>query len=125
MDQRIVEFLKSNRVAVLATPHASAMHFTYDENNSVIHFITTKGSRKLMNLDEASVVVGFSEQEWVTVQMDGKIEMVESTQSIRDLILLKYPEDAKYMDTDAVFLKFTPTWWRYSDYKNNLFLENK
>lgn len=125
MEQKIVDFLKTNRIAVLATPHASAMHFTFDEKNFVIYFITAKGSRKLKNLGEASVVVGFSEQEWISVQLDGRIEIVTETKLAKELILSKYPEDAKHMHDDTVFLKFTPTWWRYSDFNNKIFLENK
>lgn len=125
MDQRIIDFLKTNRIAILATPHASAMHFTFDEKAFVFYFITAKDSRKLKNLGEASVVIGFSEQEWITVQLDGTLEAVEGIQTLKDLILAKYPEDVKHMNRETVFLKFTPTWWRYSDFKNEVFLENK
>jgi uncharacterized protein YhbP (UPF0306 family) len=125
MDQIIHDFLAKERVCVLATPHASAMHFTFDESSNVIYLMTRKGSRKLERLELASLVVGFSEQEWITVQLDGKIETILGTESIKNLILKKYPEEFKHMNEETVFLAFSPTWWRYSDLKNNLLLENK
>lgn len=125
MDQRIIDFLTKERVCVLATPHASAMHFTFDKSSNEIYLMTSKGSRKLERLELASLVVGFSEKDWITVQFDGKLEIISGTDEIKNQILTKYPEDAKHMHEDTVFLKFTPTWWRYSDFNNKIFLENK
>ncbi|MBI5358257.1 pyridoxamine 5'-phosphate oxidase family protein [Candidatus Amesbacteria bacterium] len=122
MDQRIIDFLTKERVCVLATPYASATHFTFDQGSTLIYFVTHRGSKKLENLGSASVVIGFSEQDWITVQFDGKIEIIVGTDEIKNKILAKYPEDVKHMDEESVFLRFTPTWWRYSDYKNNIFL---
>lgn len=121
MDQKIIDFLSKERMAALSiclpdgTPHASAMHFVYKEG--VIYFSTHNNSKKVTGLtsSKASVTVGFSEQDWVTVQIDGNIEI---TPDGKDLILEKYPESVKFMDANTIFLKFTPTWWRYSDYKS-------
>lgn len=120
MDQKIVDFLGKERMAVLAialadgTPHTAAMHFVFKDG--VIYFSTHSNSRKMQGLAsaKASVTVGFNEQEWLTLQMDGTIE---KTAEGKDLILAKYPETAKYMDESAIFLKFTPTWHRYTNFK--------
>jgi len=121
MDQKIIDFLTKERMAALSiclsdgTPHTSAMHFVY--NNGTIYFSTHNTSKKATGLttSKASVTVGFSEQNWVTVQLDGTAEI---TTDGKDLILGKYPESIKFMDANTIFLKFTPVWWRYSDFKS-------
>lgn len=128
MDQKVVDFLISERMSVMAVdlpsgaPHASAMHFVWQDG--VLYFCTHSNSRKLTGLTAGqapgSVVVGFSETDWVTVQLDGQIAEIESgaeKETAKSLILSKYPESSKYMDKTAVFLKFTPLWWRYTDFK--------
>lgn len=123
MDQKVVDFLNSERVAVLATmladgtPHTSAMHFIY--HDSALYFSTQPASRKakdLSGITKASVTVGFSEKDWITIQLDGTLEKSEFSE---ELHVAKYPEDAKHIGGDAIFLKFTPIWWRYTDFKTN------
>lgn len=133
-----MEFLAKERMSVMAVdlpsgaPHASAMHFVY--HDEVLHFCTHSRGRKLTGLmsgaSPGSVVVGFSEADWVTVQLDGQIQKIDSPaekEEVKRLILAKYPESTKYMDESAVFLKFTPTWWRYTDFKTAppTIMENK
>lgn len=130
MDQRIPNFLEYQKMSVLAivlengTPHTAAMHFVYHEG--FIYFSTHKGSRKLQKVEtertKASLTVGFSEQEWITAQFEGEIEKTDIR--AKEIMLSKYPDDIKHFDQDTVFLKFTPTWWRYSDFKNNVYLES-
>lgn len=128
MDRKVVDFLTSERMSVMAVdlpsgaPHASAMHFVFQDG--VLYFCTHSGSRKLAGLapgqTPGSVVVGFSEADWVTVQLDGQIQKIElptEREAVKRLIVIKYPESSKYMDETAVFLKFTSTWWRYTDFK--------
>lgn len=129
MDQRVADFLVKERMSVMAVdlpsgaPHASAMHFVFQDG--ILYFCTHSNSRKLAGLasgsTSGSVVVGFSEQDWVTVQLDGQIQKIElptEKEAIKRLIVVKYPESSKYMDETAVFLKFTPTWWRFTDFKS-------
>lgn len=134
MDPKVLEFLKNNTMSVLAmqladgAPHTAAMHFAHQDGS--LYLSTRSTSKKASGLvsgkAKASITVGISEEEWVTLQMDGEVEKVEE-QPAKDIILAKYPEDAKHFDATAIFLKFTPTWWRYSDYKTQppIFLENK
>ncbi len=131
MEQKILEFLSTHRVCSLTTllkdgtPHAAAVHYSHNVEPLELFFSTDKTSKKCQDLltgnsTKASVVVGFSEEEWKTLQMDGKLRAVAGTdelQHIHPLHYLKHPEAAKYKnDPDTIFLKFTPTWWRYSDY---------
>lgn len=126
MDPKIVEYLEKERMCVLATvlangtPHAAAMHFVYQ--NEALFFSTHFGNRKLEGLNagrsQASVCVGFSETDWATLQMDGQIEKTDPVFA-KSLVLSKYPESEKHMDDQTVFLKFTPSWWRFMDYKVN------
>lgn len=130
MDQKIIDFLHKERMAILAvslpdgTPHTAAMHFVYQDG--VIYFSTHNSSKKATGLtsSKASITVGFNEQDWITLQLDGQIE---KTTEGKDLINAKYPENAKYMDENSIFLKFTPIWWRYSDFKSQppIFLTNE
>ena len=130
MDQGVVDFLTNERMSVMAVdlpsgaPHASAMHFVFQDG--ILYFCTHSGSRKLAGLKSGSalgsVVIGFSEQNWVTVQLDGQIQKIDSPtekEAIKRLIVAKYPESSKYMDETAVFLKFTPSWWRYTDFNTH------
>ena len=68
----------------------------------------------------ASVVVGFSEEEMITLQMDGNCEMVTDK---KELIIFKnnhyqkIPDAKEYeSDPETVFIKFIPHRWQYSDY---------
>lgn len=128
MDQRIIDFLNSERVAVLAVvladgiPHTSAMHFIY--HDGALYFSTQPTSRKakdLRGITKASVTVGFSEKDWITVQLDGTVEKAEFAEKFH---VAKYPEDAEHIGGKAIFIKFTPTWYRYSDFNNDLFLSS-
>ncbi|HXH26957.1 MAG TPA: hypothetical protein VNG90_03600, partial [Candidatus Acidoferrum sp.] len=69
---------------------------------------------------KASVVVGLSEEEWITLQMDGEVAAItdpaqlEAAQAIH---YAKHPNSAQYKDDpETMFLRFTPNWWRYTDF---------
>lgn len=127
MDQRAVDFLTKETMAVLAivlpngSVHTAAMHFVY--RDGAVYFSTHDTSKKAQGLTtaSASITVGFDEQTWITLQMDGKIE---KTGDEKDLILGKYPDMANRLTEHSVYLKFTPTWHRYSDFKNNIITES-
>lgn len=126
MDQKIIDFLTHERMAVLGivlpdgSVHTAAMHFVDQEGT--FYFSTHDASRKVQGLTKAaaSMTVGFSEETWVTMQMDGTIE---KTDDQKTLILSKYPDMEKRLDEHSIYLKFIPTWYRYSDFKNNIITE--
>jgi general stress protein 26 len=134
MDKKIFSFLKKHRVGALTTvlkngtPHAAALHFSHREEPFELYFSTENTSKKCEDLltgkrGNASFVVGLSEEEWITLQMDGEIVIVSDKNELADIQKIhykKHPSSEKYKDEPAtVFLKFTPKWWRYTDYNTD------
>lgn len=132
VEQKVVDFLTSERVCVLAvmlpdgSPHVAAMHYSHTPEPLVIYIQTENTSRKCQGLLSgqavaASVVVGFNEQEMVTLQMDGQICLVTDQSKLPDIHQVhyaKHPQAKQYKsDPTTVFLAFTPSRWRLTDYK--------
>lgn len=134
MDSKITEFLKNHNVCSLTTllpdgsPHAAAIHYSHSENPFVFYFSTENTSRKCEGLlkgevVKGAVVVGLSEEEWITLQMNGVVQGVFDKKELENVHRVhygKHPNSEKYKDEPAtIFLKFTPTWWRYTDYNSD------
>ncbi len=132
MDERVVKFLKRHRIAVLTTlvaggqPHSASLHYAFNQNPFYLVFWTGSGTRKLNNMQEnksskGSVVIGFSEEEWLTMQMEGEVKWITDANEQNEIwpcYAEKYDERKEYKDTqDSALLKFTPAWWRYSEVK--------
>lgn len=138
MDTRILDFLEKERVCVLATtlsdgsPHTAALHFSIQADPFCFYFSVDSTSRKyqaLLNVDlvKGSITVGFSEVDWITLQMDGIVEKVgtEELARVQKGHYAKNPGSEEHKDIPTtVFIKFTPTWYRYSDFNNDLFLSS-
>lgn len=131
-DPKIGEFLTKDRVCSLTTllpdgsPHASALHFSHSTDPFVLYFSVEKTCRKCEALLDgksvkASVVVGFSEVEWLTLQMDGEVRAILDVSELttaQQVHYAKIKEAEKYKDDPTtIFLVFTPTWLRYTDFK--------
>lgn len=130
MDAKIIEFLEKERISVLTTlledgsPHSATMVFVFDKNTNEIYFLTDKTSKKCALLRNgtfvrASVVLGFNEQEMVTLQMDGEVKVIapDLVEKVRGLYLAKYPDHKRYDNESSEYLVFKPSWWRYTDFK--------
>lgn len=132
MDQRILDLLSKEKVSALSvclpdgTCHAAAMHFSHIPKPLTIYIQTENTSRKMQGIKSgqpvaASVVVGFSEEEMKTLQMDGQIQLITDAAKLPDIHKIhyaKHPQAEQYKsDPGTVFLAFTPTWYRYTDYK--------
>jgi nitroimidazol reductase NimA-like FMN-containing flavoprotein (pyridoxamine 5'-phosphate oxidase superfamily) len=87
--QRIYNFLKQNRVGVLATvdldnnPHASAIYYAID-STFVVSFLTKAKTKKHANLEHnnRAMLVVYEEKTQTTVQISGKAsEITDSRQS--------------------------------------------
>jgi uncharacterized protein YhbP (UPF0306 family) len=130
MNQEILEYIKSQRISVLAierpdgSVHAATIHFAHSENPFVFFFVTERGSRKCEGLldketQKASLVIGFDESNMKTFQADGEVKLVteEYGSLFSTTYLGKFPDREKRMD-DArnAFLVFIPTWWRFTDW---------
>ncbi len=130
MDQKLLDFLQSERVGVLAveqldgSPHAATVHFAHTEDPFVLYFETNKNSKKAQKIMtqkyvSASFVVGTSESVMKTAQLDGKIRLITpQEQSTHETVYLgKFPEKKeKLTNADIIRLVFIPTWWRFSDF---------
>ncbi|MBI4129893.1 pyridoxamine 5'-phosphate oxidase family protein [Candidatus Roizmanbacteria bacterium] len=133
-DKQIIDFLTKQRVSVLTTllkdgsPHAAALHYSHKINPLELYFSTENTSVKCQALLEGnsvkgSVVIGFSEEEWITLQMDGEVTAIFDTDKLKAAQAIHYPKHpkaAQYKDDPAtIFLKFIPNWWRYTDYNTD------
>lgn len=131
MDSTIIEFLKQNRICCLSIQlpdgslHAATLHYSHNDEPLTIITSTKNTSRKVQGLlkgevQQASLVVGFSEEEWKTLQMDGEVravhESVELTKA-KETHFTKYPDAKRYESPESIFLSFSPKWWRYTDFK--------
>lgn len=124
MQQEALDFLKTQRVGVLAikmpdgTPHGATLHFANREDPLTFIFLTTPTYRKVEPLRKgesaASFVVGTSEEVMKTLQMDG-IARLDDTEELRNVYFTKFPDKLGKHPED-VFFTFTPTWWRYTDW---------
>ena len=130
MRKAILDYLQTQQTGVLAiemldgSPHAATVHFAYSTWPFVFFFETYKEYRKAEALlgrekSRASFVVGTDEKTTATFQLDGYVEIInEKDKEIFDSVYFgKFPNKIK-KSQDAKFLcfKFTPTWWRYTEW---------
>lgn len=131
MDAQITEFLGNHRMGCLTTlmedgsPHSAAVHFAHSSDPFVFYFATENTTKKVQGLlaqkeTRASLVVGFSEEEWKTLQMDG-VALIASGNDLTEahkVYYTKYPPSKNHKkDSGTVFIKFIPHWFRFTDYK--------
>lgn len=133
MNEEIFKFIKENNIGVLSvlrpggSIHAASLHYSGGESADLeFYFATSKKSRKAEGLlgggnIKASMVIGFREEEMVTVQMDGEVHAAttdEEKNKVIDVHYAKHPNARIYKDDeDTLFIIFKPTWWRYSAFK--------
>ncbi|MCR4277589.1 MAG: hypothetical protein NUV80_03910 [Candidatus Berkelbacteria bacterium] len=67
---------------------------------------------------KASFTVGFSEEEWKTLQMDGVLRLLreDEDEEFQKNYYSKNPEAKQYRGEEAAYLVFEPVWWRFSDF---------
>jgi general stress protein 26 len=130
MRPEVLEYLKTQKVGVLAvemldgSPHGATVHFAYTENPFVFYFETNREYRKAAPIlhnkkTRASFVVGTDPAEPKTLQMDGIVKILTARErKIFDRVYLpKFPEkNEKAKLAKVIFFKFTPTWWRFTDW---------
>lgn len=131
MNPEILEFIKSQRIGVLAiqmldnSPHADIIHFAHQDDPLTFFFETSNDSRRAKALygnsqTRASLVLGFDEANLKTFQLDGIVRLVQTGQE-RELFdaiyTAKFPERASIIaDPKNVAVIFQHTWWRYTDW---------
>jgi general stress protein 26 len=84
--------------------------------------MTDKASKKCASLlkgneQVASLVIGFSEEEFATFQAEGKVRILSKEASDEwKAYIDKYPTRSKGRENPSyVLLEFTPTWWSYNN----------
>jgi len=131
MDKNVLDFIEKHRISVLTTllkdgkPHSATMHYAFSKDPLSFIFLTEKGSRKLSALAEsfspASLVIGFSEEEWVELQVEGEIKVVRDKNEL-DYVWKVYADKYVGMDKyknspDSIMVLFRPSWWRYTEFR--------
>ncbi|HEV8601626.1 MAG TPA: pyridoxamine 5'-phosphate oxidase family protein [Patescibacteria group bacterium] len=130
MNQEILDYIKSQRIAVLAvemmdgSPHAATVHFANTEDPLVFYFETHRDYRKSEPLygretTRASLVIGFDESNVKTLQLDGEVRLLkkEEKKIFDEVYLGKFPQKKdKAVDLKAVMFCFIPSWWRFTDW---------
>ena len=131
VDQKVLDFLGKEMVAVLTVQlpfgaiHGATMHFVHQSEPLELYFITESSSRKVAGLKsgktQAAVVVGFSDEEMATLQMDGELQVVTDPTKvgqIKPIYYHKHPMSVKYeAEPGNMYLVFIPAWWRFTDFK--------
>lgn len=129
----IISFLEAQHIAAFTTIiaddslHSAALHFSQSTEPFEIYFSTDRASRKCQALSEAptqaSIVIGLSSSEWITMQLSGEVVIVEDAaeiERIQEIHYEKNPGSRKFKDDPGtVMLKFTPTWWRFTNFNTS------
>ena len=126
--ERLFRFLREGRVSVLSTctsrgePHSSVMHYSCAAALPGLFFSTDDRSAKARDCREnprASVALGWSEVDWVTVQMRGGLRALTLPAELEAAKAAHYAvhPNARQFDSDphTIFLAFEPDWVRFSD----------
>ncbi len=126
--ERLFRYLREGRVSVLSTcassgePHSSVMHYSCAVELPALYFSTDDRTAKARDCREnprASVAIGWSEVDWVTVQMRGALRaltLAAETEAAKAAHYAAHP-NARQFDSDphTLFLRFEPDWVRFSD----------
>ena len=130
MRKAILDYLNTQRVGVLAlemqdgSPHAATVHFAYSDGPFTFFFETSRNYRKSEPLfgkptTRASLVIGFDENNMKTFQVDGEAQLLKQNEmeNFEEIYYGKFPmKKGKRYGSEPVFFKFTPTWWRFTDW---------
>ncbi len=125
----IQDVLTANLMTIISTvsesgqPQSALVGFAEDEDNN-LYFQTKETSRKAANLqlsNKVSFVIGWEVASLTTLQYQGTAERVTSETEIsafKQRFIDKKSPAAQYLENpDVQFYKVTPTWLRYSNYK--------
>lgn len=130
MDQKAIDLLNKDRICVLSVviadgaPHAAVVHYS-QTTDPVKLFIQTYPTVKVEAIKakgasaKAAIAVGLDEGDFLELQMRGDVRIVTDPQDLEAIYKVHYaklPFAEKYKSATTVFLEFTPTWWRYSDF---------
>jgi len=124
--EKVLQFLKSERLCVLATadksskPEAAMVCFFVKDDLSIFLY-TDPRSRKAKNLGEnsqASLVICNLEKQ-IEIQVDGKTTILEGdeAQKAKEYIVSVDPGQKPHMEKrPVIFIFFKPDWIRYCNF---------
>ena len=128
---RILEFLRSRRLAVQASvsvsnrPQAAVVGYAVTDRFEIV-FDTVTSTRKAHNLRHnnriALVIGGLLEGEDKTVQYEGIADEPsgEELEALKRVYYAAYPDGPSRLSWPGlVYVRVRPTWIRYSDYTAN------
>lgn len=131
MQSEVIYFISRQHIAAATIQlpdkslYPAVMHVAHRENPFGLLFLTDKNSKKLSSLQldkpvPAGVVLGFNEQEFTTLQMQGIVREVRKDQlrELEMIYFLKFPWKKKLAEQNKslILIEFIPHWWRYTDY---------
>ena len=128
MPQEAFDYIDTQPTCVLAvemtdgSPHAATVHFAHVGEEPKFIFLTERRYRKFEPFGKrdtvrATVVVGTSEADNKTLQLDGTAVITENESHIVAYYNKFSTKKRENLEADNdVFLVFTPTWWRYTDW---------
>jgi len=124
----VLQFIKSQGLGVYSTASKSgksqsAVMAIAVTDDFIIYFSTEATTRKIKNLLEnplsSLVIGGLSNDPYV--QMDGNSVIVADldVESVKSTMMAVCPELKEHLSPTLKFIKFVPTWLRFSDYLKN------
>jgi general stress protein 26 len=131
---RVLEFLKGQKLAVIATnaperqaPESALIAFAEDDQLR-LYFQTGRHTRKATNLRAnpyVSLVIGLQLRDLITVQYEGLAQQLTRPADLeackQRFVTKDSPTTAEYFNhPTAIFFKITPIWIGYSDYSGAL-----
>lgn len=130
---KILNFLEKYRVGVVSVPlkdenvHSATVHYSHKISPLKIYIQTSNDTLKAQpflkgEVEKGAFVIGFSEDEWLTLQMHGEIKAVFEQNELEKIYKIhykKHPNAEQYKGPNTIFLEFTPTWWRYTDFNTD------
>lgn len=131
MEDTVLHFIEKEHLSVLSvvlgdgSVHSAVVHFSSGVDGTRFYIQTSSTTVKaepVLSGDScfASLAIGFSEQDWVTLQMRGKLRLVageDEVQKVQALHHAKIPDALKRMGPTTIFLEFVPSWFRYTDFQ--------
>ena len=131
--QRVLDFIREQRIGVVATinqkglPEAAAVAMSQTDDLEIV-FQTPNTTRKYANLSKnphVAIVLGCSQENYITVQYEGVAREVTDRAERVQLAkahVTKNPGSAPYADLpDNKFFVVTPSQIKYSDLPNKVF----
>jgi general stress protein 26 len=133
MNPIVLDLISTDKVGVISvaledgTIHSATVHYSHNENPLKIYIQTSNTTLKVKpflngQIGKGAFVIGFSEDEWLTLQMHGEIRAISDQDQLEEIYKIhykKHPDAEQYKGPNTVFLEFSPIWWRYTDFNTD------